>query len=100
MITERCFIGENFGCKSCNKANLTDRKGEKFPIMREYKHRNLILNSLPTYMGDKKEELSSFRLNSHHFIFTTETGEEIVRLLSAHKKGAELPLKVRRVGRR
>lgn len=100
MITERCFISENFGCKNCGAASLSDRKGERFPMLREFEHRNLILNSLPTYMGDKKGELSDFRLNSHHLIFTTESGSEIVKILSAHTKGAELPIKVRRVGRR
>lgn len=100
MITERCFISENFGCKSCNKAVLTDRKGEKFPMFREFSHRNIIFNSIPTYMGDRRDELSTHRLNSHHLIFTVEGGREIVEILSAHKAGRELPFKVRRVGRR
>lgn len=100
MITERCFISENFGCESCGRSALTDRKGEKFPMLREFKHRNLILNSLPTYMGDRRDELASHRLNSHHLIFTTEGGDEIIKVLRAHKTGAELPLRVRRVGRR
>ena len=88
MITERCFIGENFGCEKCNKAALTDRKGEKFPMMREFEHRNIILNSVPTYMGDRIEELRSYRLRSYHMIFTIERGEEISSALSAHHKGA------------
>lgn len=100
MITERCFISENFGCKKCGSASLTDRVGERFPIIREFKHRNIILNSLPTYMGDRKSQLSDFRLNSHHLIFTTESGREAAEILSAHKRGAELRQKVRRAGRR
>jgi len=100
MITERCFISENFGCDICGRSALTDRKGEKFPMLREFKHRNLILNSLPTYMGDRRDELNSHRLNSHHLIFTTEGGDEIIKVLRAHKTSAELPLRVRRVGRR
>ena len=100
MITERCFIGENFGCEKCNKAALTDRKGEKFPMMREFEHRNIILNSVPTYMGDRIEELRSYRLRSYHMIFTVERGEEISSALSAHHKGVPLKVRVRRVGRR
>ena len=100
MITERCFISENFGCGSCNKCSLTDRKGEKFPMMREAEHRNLILNSIPTYMGDRSEELRSYRLRSHHLIFTVEGAEEICSVLSAHLGGLSLPRRVRRVGRR
>ncbi len=100
MITERCFISENFGCESCERAMLTDRKGEKFPIRREFKHRNLIFNSIPTYMGDRQSELKSHRLHSHHLLFTTEGGREICSVLSAHRKGSELSRPVRRVGRR
>ena len=100
MVTERCFIGENFGCEKCNKAALTDRKGEKFPLMREWEHRNIILNSVPTYMGDRRDELKSHRLFSYHLIFTTEGGEEITSVLRAHYESAALPRRVRRVGRR
>ena len=100
MITERCFICENFGCKNCESATLIDRKGEKFPIRRESDHRNIIFNSLPTYMGDKRDELRQYRIFSHHLLFTTEGGEEIIRILESHRKGQKLPSAVRRVGRR
>lgn len=100
MITERCFISESFGCEKCSKAALTDRKGERFPLMRQWEHRNIILNSVPTYMGDRREELNSHRLRSCHLIFTVEGGEEIASVLRAHYEGAALPRRVRRVGRR
>lgn len=100
MITERCFIGENFGCKNCNKAALIDRKGEKFPMMREFGHRNIIFNSLPTYMGDKADELRQYRLKSCHMLFTTEHGDEINRIIKAHRCGEKLNGQVRRIGRR
>ena len=100
MITERCFISENFGCDKCGSAVLTDRKGEKFPMRREFGHRNIIFNSIPTYMGDRAEELKANRLFSRHLLFTTESGREICNILRAHKGGAELHFRVRRVGRR
>ena len=100
MITERCFISENFGCDKCGKSALIDRKGEKFPMMREFSHRNLIFNSIPTYMGDRREELKAHRLGSHHLLFTVERGREICSVLRAHRSGDELPIRVRRVGRR
>lgn len=100
MITERCFIRESFGCKNCGKASLTDRKGEKFPMKRESDHRNLIFNSLPTYMGDKQQELFEMKLRSHHLLFTVEEGSEILEILRNHKLGRPLAKPVRRVGRR
>ncbi len=100
MLTERCFIGENFGCEGCNKAALTDRKGARFPMMRGWKHRNIILNSIPTYMGDRQGELRAYGLDSCHMIFTTERGSEVSSLLRAHRSGAPLSANVRRIGRR
>lgn len=100
MITERCFIFENFGCDECGKAVLIDRRGERFPMLREYKHRNLILNSAFTYMGDRKDMLTKNRINASHFIFTTESAEEIISSLFAYKKGLPLSGSVRRIGKR
>ena len=100
MITERCFISENFGCDKCGKSHLIDRKGEKFPMKREFKHRNIIFNSIPTYMGDRIGELRSYRIESEHFIFSTESGREIINILHSISAFAPLPCNVRRVGRR
>ena len=100
MVTERCFIGENFGCDKCNKAALTDRKGEKFPMMRLWQHRNIIFNSIPTYMGDRQDELRTHRIESEHFIFSVEPAREILNVLGAISDGTPLSTKVRRVGRR
>lgn len=100
MVTERCFISENFGCERCGKSALVDRKGEKFPMIREYPHRNIIFNSHPTYMGDRVSELSAHRIEAEHLIFSTESGRDIINVLDAMSGGAPLPRKVRRVGRR
>ena len=100
MLTERCFIKENFGCDKCMRATLTDRTGAKFPIIREYNHRNIILNSSITYMGDKKSELSSMGITHEHFIFTTESSTEAINLISSYKKSGALGYAVRRIGKR
>ncbi len=93
MLTERCFAKENFGCESCGCARLTDRRGVSFPMLREYPHRTLIFNSLPTYLGDRRHETEGL---GHHMIFTVETAEEVSRVLAAYKKGESLPISVRR----
>ena len=100
MLTERCFIKDSFGCERCGKAALTDRTGAKFPMLREFEHRNIILNSTPTYMGDKADELSRAGLDSHHFIFTVESAKEISEILSAYKNKKSLSFQVRRMGKR
>ena len=101
MLTERCFMKENFGCDKCGKCSLTDRKGIKFPMMREFGHRNLIFNSAFTYMGDRMEELGG-AVTSHHFIFTTERADEIRSVVRAFKEKRPFPLdgQFRRMGKR
>ena len=100
MLTERCFIKDNFGCERCGKASLTDRTGAKFPLIREFEHRNLILNSTPTYMGDKENDLKAAGLNAHHFIFTVESAKEILEIITAYKNKNPLSFPVRRMGKR
>ncbi len=100
MLTERCFIKENFGCERCRSAAFTDRTGARFRLMREYQHRNLILNSTPTYMGDRREQLRAAGLLHHHLIFTVESEREAGAILDAFERGAPLPFGVRRMGKR
>ncbi len=102
MLTERCFMKENFGCERCSDCALTDRKGAKFPIVREFEHRNLILNSTVTYMGDKLSELSRYGIAHRHAIFSVESEGEAASALEAMKLGISLPAyaSVRRMGKR
>jgi putative protease len=99
MLTERCFIKENYGCDKCNSAVLTDRRGAHFPLMCEFGHRNLILNSTVTYMGDKQNELIAAGLYHKHFIFSTESAREIESVVSSFKRGATYKNgQIRRIG--
>ena len=99
MITERCFIKENSSCEGCGKSALVDRTGAKFYLMREFGHRNLLLNSRPTYMGDKKNELRAYNIIHEHFIFTNESADEISSIVDSYVRGREIS-GVRRVGKR
>ena len=98
MLTERCFIKENFGCKKCSSVGFTDRLGMSFPIIREWQHRNIILNCAVTYMADK---LISHRF-TEHFIFSTETAEQIDKIILDYrdKRPAKKNMQYRRMGKR
>lgn len=100
MITERCFMKENFGCERCGKCQLVDRKGVKFPMMREAEHRNLIFNSAFTYMGDRTDEIRG--VDGYHFIFTTERADEVADVVDSFKGKRPFPLngQFRRMGKR
>lgn len=100
MLTERCFMKDSFGCAECSRCSLTDRRGVAFPMVREYKHRNIIFNSAVTYIGDKGRERD--RLSGEHFIFSTEDKYEALSVIDAFKNNEPFPLvcPMRRIGKR
>ena len=100
MLTERCFMRDMYGCRSCSEVGLTDRRGVEFPMVREFEHRNLIFNSAVTYIADKPKDIASFV--GEHFIFSTEDSGEIGATVKAYKAGLA-PAKgllFRRIGKR
>ncbi len=102
MVLEKCLIRELVPCPGMHgsqicTATLTDRKGIDFPVVREYPHRSVIYNSLPTNMSDRKEELLRAGIRSWHFIFSTESAYEVDAVIKAFRDGLVLPLKVRRI---
>lgn len=99
MVTEKCVGKEIGGCDLCNsgRATLTDRKGIRFPVLRIFEHRSLIVNSLPLYMADRQAELSRMGLSAGHFIFTVETADEIRKVIRAYKNKTSPDIEVRRI---
>jgi len=82
--------------KPCAARKLTDRTRAAFPIIKE-SGRDIVLNSLPTYMGDQKSKLRSAGVFSEHFIFTAEIAEEAKNIIQSYKKGLPLAGAVRRI---
>ena len=99
MLTERCFVRENFGCKSCGTASLCDRRGVRFPLLREYPHRMLVLNSLPTYLADRPDLLRAAGNPPECYFFTNETEKECRAVLQAAAGHHPLAGQVRRLPR-
>ena len=93
MLLEKCAIREVADCAACaaDEAELFDRRGAHFPILREPPHRNILFNSVPVYMADKPPKAG------WHFIFSTERAEEMLAILHAYKE--KLPPKgdIRRI---
>ncbi len=89
MLLEKCVIREIASCDTCRSggAMLTDRKGVSFPVLREGDHRNVIYNSVPTYMGDREEELARADVRHHHFIFSVERAAAVDRVITAVRRG-------------
>ncbi len=92
MITEKCVGKECGSCRDCElgKACLTDRMGKKFPVLRVFRHRSMIVNCLPTYMGDSPSELRAAGIAGEHYIFTVEAPREVDRVINARSKNAPI----------
>ena len=100
MLLEKCVGRELGSCEACKsgEATLTDRTGAKFPVLREWEHRSVIYNSIPTSMSDKARELAENGINGLHFIFTTESFKECDAVIDAFLSGRPSGKQVRRLG--
>jgi putative protease len=99
MITEKCVGRELGSCEACENGalKLTDRRGVEFPVLKRYKHRSVIFNSIPTYMADKRSELISSSIISEHFIFTVESKSEAKNVIDAYKRSKPFDGACRRI---
>ena len=99
MTLEKCVIKEIADCNVCTsgKAILTDRRGVTFPVLREWEHRNVVYNSLPTCMSDKQDVLDRHNIVNRHFIFSVESKKEVEEIIRAHQKNLPLKDTVRRL---
>jgi hypothetical protein len=103
MTLEKCVIKELYGdrraCDTCagGKAEMKDRKGFVFPIIREMEHRNIVLNSLPTSMSDRQDELARAGITDRHFLFYTESAYEVDSVIESYQNSLVPSGKVRRI---
>lgn len=99
MVLEKCAIRAVADCTVCarDEAVLVDRKGVRFPMLRTWQHRTMIVNSRPTYMLDRQAQLRAAGVTGEHFLFTTETPAEVDAIVAAAKKGSPPAGEVRRI---
>ena len=86
MLTENCIIKNRAGQCACDTENiLTDRKGERFPVVKAYGCRNEILNSKKLFLADKPE-WQKCGLSMARLMFTTENPWECVQALERYQE--------------
>ncbi len=84
MITENCIIKNRSGRCACEGENiLTDRKGERFPVVKAPGCRSEILNSRKLFLADKPE-WTRCGLTYARLLFTTENPWECVQALERY----------------
>ena len=99
MVTENCLNANAFGCRyfterpasvpcdgACASApELTDRRGEHFPVLRAWGCRSEIENGKILYLADKAKDWQTLGLRFAQLRFTTESASECVRVLRAYQ---------------
>ena len=99
MVTENCLNANESGCRyfkerpasvpadgACASApEMTDRRGEHFPVLRAWGCRSEIENGKILYLVDKSQDWQSLGLRFAQLRFTTESASECVRVLRAYQ---------------
>ena len=85
MITENCIIYNHCGRHTCDNVNLlTDRKGERFPVVKAWGCRNEIYNSKKVFLADKQADWRKLGLWGARLMFTTENALECAQVLERY----------------
>ena len=85
MVSDQCIIKESAGRCACQPpAQMADRMGSVFPVVKEYGCRNVVYNAHKLYLADKKEDLYSAGLWGLRMMFTTESARECVEVAKGH----------------
>ncbi len=102
MTLTRCIIKPRVGCEKCGydkcsaRIILKDRMGVQFPVFAEYGHRNVIYNTIPSFVGGKETEGTGLSLC--WLSFTDEEGAECAETVKRFVLGREPDMPVRRAG--
>lgn len=87
MVSAQCVVKTVYGCKKCpGILTMTDRKGKAFGVRQVCSEcYNLIYNSQPLVLYDLCKELDALKAGGWRYIFTTETPNEALAVLSGEK---------------
>ena len=93
LISENCLIKNAGECKNdcadgfCGykgRFYITDKTGAKFPVAADFGHRNIVYNSAPVYLADKRELYKGLGLFFISLNFTAESPVEIKKIAGGY----------------
>ncbi len=85
MICENCVIRAQTGSCLCqNHQVLCDRTGAQFPVVADFGHRTVILNSQKLFLADRRRDFENIGLAIARLSFTTENARECVTVIDAY----------------
>lgn len=85
MITANCVLKNMDKCPCKDGGKIYDRTGAEFTVVRDGDTcTNVILNSVPLYMGDKMRDLEKTGADRLRLMFTTESADECRSICMAY----------------
>lgn len=92
MTSRACLIRGITGKCDCRRPiSIRDKTGAQFTILGDSQsHLNTVLNSRPTFMADKMREVYKSGVNGIRLVFTTESGENVKKIIDMYKGKAEI----------
>lgn len=90
MVSRACLIRGATGKCDCRRPlRLTDKLGAEFTVFGDKMfHLNTVVNSRPTFMADKVDELLKSGVSGLRLCFTDETANEAEDIISMYKNTA------------
>lgn len=86
MVSDQCIIKNSVGRCACQTpAQLSDRMGSVFPVVKEYGCRNVVYNAHKLYLADKMEDLCGCGLWGLRLLFTTESARECAEVARGYR---------------
>ena len=85
MVSDQCVIRHSSGRCGCQvPAQMADRMGAVFPVVREFGCRNVIYNAHKLYLADKAEDLYGAGLWGLRMMFTTESARDCLEVAKVY----------------
>ena len=94
LLTNNLF-STLYGRTGCGKTSLL--RAGIFPLLREEPHRNILLNSAVTYMGDRRDLLAEAGIRRAHILITNESPKECKALIASYLSGKPISGDLRRL---
>ena len=86
MITQNCILKSGTGHCGCDsQAVLTDRLGERFPILKAFGCRSELFNGKQLFLADKAADWAKVGARWARLSFTTENAKECVAALQRYQ---------------
>lgn len=81
MISDQCVIRQSAGrCACAAPAQMSDRTGNVFHVVKDFGCRNVILNAHKLYLADRRADVESVGVWGQRLLFTTEGARECVEV--------------------